>query len=178
MITHVSCLELCRKNGHSLGLGEVRAHPLLPQSFRPEAWCPFRCWHHGKGLLPLLTNKPVFCNQSKNVGREAQGAGAPIRGSRHVIKGSQGCHHPSMPRTRSCSFVICTPHPAKIMDHFGGRVGAQKDPSSAKWPSPARWDPGSLRGYAVAVGPDGRESGEAGYGLQGDHQDLKTKKRW
>lgn len=63
------------------------------------------------------------------------------------------------------------------MDHFGGRVGAQKDPSSAKWPSPARWGPGSLRGYTVVVGPDGTESGEAGYGLQGDHQDLKTKKR-
>lgn len=137
-------------------------------------------------MLHLLTNKSVFCNQSKNVGREAQGPGLFARlgswdadGNRGApIRGSQGCHHPSTPpRTRSCSSVICTPHPAKIMDQLWGRVGAQKDPSPAKWTSPARWGPGSLRGYTVVVGPDGRESGEAGYGLQGDHQDLKVKKR-
>lgn len=55
-------------------------------------------------------------------------------------------------------------------------VGVQKDPSPARRPIPARWDPGGLREHMVVVGPDGREFGEAGYGLQGGHQDLRAKK--
>lgn len=34
-----------------------------------------------------------------------------------------------------------------------------------------------MREYTVEAGPGGRESGEAGYGLQGDRQDLKAKER-
>lgn len=104
--------------------------------------------------------------------------GAASRGATDLfIKGSQGGHHPSRLRTKSCSSVIYSPHPAKIMDHFGTGLGVQKDPSLAKWSSLARWGPGSLRGYIVVAGPDGRVSGEAEYRLQGDLQDLKAKKR-
>lgn len=145
---------------------------MLPQLLRPEA---FQVLDHGKGLPSCLTNKSVSCNESRE--HEKKTMSNKQRGNNLFIKGSQEGHHPPMLRTQSCSSVIYIPHPAKLVDHFGVGLGAQKEPSPAKWSRLARWGPGSLRGYTVVADPDGRESDEAGYRLRGDLQDLKAKKK-
>lgn len=141
---------------------------MLPQFLRPEA---FQVLEHSKGLLPCLTHKSVSCSESREHEKEPRAEGQPMD---LFITGSRGGGgtHPSSLRTQFCSFLCNTHSPSsKVMDRSGVGLGARKDPSPAKWSSPARWGPGSLRGYTVVAGPDGRESDEAGYRLQGDLQD-------
>lgn len=82
--------------------------------------------------------------------------------------------HPTVDTICPCSSVVCIPYPANAMDTLGGEV--QKDPSSAKRASLARWDPGGLREHTVVTGPDGRGFGEAGHWRLGGCQDLRARK--
>lgn len=73
------------------------------------------------------------------------------------------------------SSVMYSPYSAHTMDtRRNGEV--QKDPSSAKRASPARWDPGGLWEHPVVAGLDGRGFGGAGPGRPGGHQDLRVRK--
>lgn len=104
---------------------------MLPQFLRLEAFQVLDC---GKGLLPCLTIKSVSCSENKEHEKGTVGQQKEREAPDLFIKGSHRGRHPSTLRAIGSS-VTHTSHPAKIIDHSGEGLGAQKDPSPAKWSS-------------------------------------------